>query len=123
MSNVQLFAAPWTVAHQNVAPLPMGFSRQEYRVGSHALLHWSGLPFPPPGNLPDPGIEPASHVSSLVRRIPYYRHDLGKKQGPILQSEGSQKEKDESCILMYIYGIKKHGTEDPRCRAARETQM
>ena len=40
---------PWTVAHQ--APLSMGFSRQEY---------WSGLPFPSPGDLPDPGIEPRS---------------------------------------------------------------
>ena len=40
---------PWTVAHQ--APLSMGFSRQEY---------WSGLPFPSPGYLPDPGIEPRS---------------------------------------------------------------
>ena len=41
--------APWTVAC--LAPLPMGISRQEY---------WSGLPFPPPGYLPDPGIEPVS---------------------------------------------------------------
>ena len=40
---------PWTVAHQ--APLSMGFSRQEY---------WSGLPFPSPGDLPDPGIKPRS---------------------------------------------------------------
>ena len=40
---------PWTVAHQ--APLSMGFSKQEY---------WSGLPFPSPGDLPDPGIEPRS---------------------------------------------------------------
>ena len=40
---------PWTVAHQ--APLSMGFLRQEY---------WSGLPFPPPGDLPQPGIEPGS---------------------------------------------------------------
>ena len=40
---------PWTVAHQ--APPSMGFSRQEY---------WSGLPFPSPGDLPDPGIEPRS---------------------------------------------------------------
>ena len=44
MSN--LFSTPWTVARQ--APLSMGFSRQEY---------WSGVPFPPPGDLPDPGIE------------------------------------------------------------------
>ena len=43
------FVTPWTVAHQ--APLSMGFPRQEY---------WSGLPFPPPGDLPDPGIEPGS---------------------------------------------------------------
>ena len=50
-SCAQLFATPWTVAHQ--APLSMGFSRQEY---------WSGLPFPPPGDLPHPGIEPASPV-------------------------------------------------------------
>ena len=42
-------ATPWTVAYQ--APLSMGFSRQEY---------WSGLPFPSPGDLPDPGIEPRS---------------------------------------------------------------
>ena len=48
LSPVQLFATPWTVACQ--APLSMGFSRQEY---------WSGLLFPP-GDLPSPGIEPAS---------------------------------------------------------------
>ena len=45
-SGVQLFVTPWTVAHQ--APLSMGFSRQEY---------WSGLPFPSPGDLPNPGIK------------------------------------------------------------------
>ena len=49
LSHVRLFATPWTVARQ--APLSMGFSRQEY---------WSGLPFPSPGDLPDPGIEPGS---------------------------------------------------------------
>ena len=49
LSRVRLFATPWTVAHQ--APPSMGFSRQEY---------WSGLPFPSPGDLPDPGIEPRS---------------------------------------------------------------
>ena len=42
-------AIPWTIAHQD--PLSMGFPRQEY---------WSGLPFPSPGELPDPGIEPRS---------------------------------------------------------------
>ena len=49
LSRVQLFATLWTVAHQ--APPSMGFSRQEY---------WSELPFPSPGDLPDPGIEPRS---------------------------------------------------------------
>ena len=47
LSCVQLFAIPWTVVYQ--ASLSMGFSRQEY---------WSGLPFPSPGDLPNPGIEP-----------------------------------------------------------------
>ena len=49
LSHVQLFATPWTVAHQD--PLSMGFSRQE---------RWSGLPFPSPGDLPKPGIKPGS---------------------------------------------------------------
>ena len=49
LSHVQLFATPWTVAYH--APLTMGFSRQEY---------WNGLPFPSPGDLPNPGIEPGS---------------------------------------------------------------
>ena len=48
-SCAQLFETPWTVAHQ--APLSLGFSRQEYR---------GGLPFPSPGDLPNPGIEPGS---------------------------------------------------------------
>ena len=52
ISCVQLFATPWTVAHQ--APLSMGFSRQEY---------WSGLPFPAPGDLSDSGIKPGSPAS------------------------------------------------------------
>ena len=49
LSRVRLFVTPWTVAYQ--APPSMGSSRQEY---------WSGLPFPSPGDLPDPGIEPRS---------------------------------------------------------------
>ena len=49
LSCVWLFAIPWTVVYQ--ASLSMGFSRQEY---------WSGLPFPSPGDLSDPGIEPRS---------------------------------------------------------------
>ena len=49
LSHVQLCATLWTVAHQ--APLSLGFFRQEY---------WSGLPFSPPGDLPNPGIKPES---------------------------------------------------------------
>ena len=49
LSRVWLFTTPWTVAYQ--APPSMGFSRQEY---------WSGLSFPSPGDLPDPGIKPRS---------------------------------------------------------------
>ena len=62
LSRVQLFTTPWTVACQ--APPPMGFSRQEY---------WSGLPFPSPGDLSDPGIEPGSpamQVDSLPSEPP-----------------------------------------------------
>ena len=57
---------PWTVAHQT--PRSMGFSRQEY---------WSGLPFPSPGNLPDPGIKlrsPAMQADSLPK---------GRKKGEV----------------------------------------
>ena len=49
LSRVQLFATPWTVAYHT--PPSMGFSGQEY---------WSGLPFPSPEDLPNPGIEPGS---------------------------------------------------------------
>ena len=52
LSCVQFFVTPWTVACQ--ASLSMGFSRQEY---------WSGMPFPSPGDLPNPGIKPRSPAS------------------------------------------------------------
>ena len=64
------FTTSWTTACQT--PLFMGFSRQEY---------WSGLPFPPPGDLPDPGIKPASlMLPALAGRFlsssekPIYNH-------------------------------------------------
>ena len=70
LSCVQLFATPWTVAYQ--APLSMGFSRQEY---------WSGLPFPSPGDLPNPGIKlesPTLQADALTSEPPgkpkEYRH-------------------------------------------------
>ena len=69
-SRVGLFATPWTVAYKT--PLSMKFSRQEY---------WSGLPFPSPGDLPNPGIKPGSPalledsllislVAQTVKRLP-----------------------------------------------------
>ena len=55
LSRAQLFVIPWNVACQ--APLPMGLCRQGY---------WSRLSFPPPGDLPDPGIKPVSYVSPTL---------------------------------------------------------
>ena len=58
-SHVRLLATPWTIAHQ--APPSMEFSRQEY---------WSGLPFPSPGDLPDPGIDPGLlHCGQRLYRL------------------------------------------------------
>ena len=54
-SRVQLSVTPWTIARQ--APLSMGFSRQE---------HWSGLPYPPPGFIPNPGVKPVSLMSPAL---------------------------------------------------------
>ena len=59
LSRVRLFATPWTIAYQ--ASPSMGFSRQEY---------WNGLPFPSPGDLPDPGIKPALEADALTSEHP-----------------------------------------------------
>ena len=77
LSHVQLFATPWTVAHQ--ASLSDGFLRQE---------SWSGVPSPTPGELPDPRIEPTSlmsptdqlifhpsHANKKFFKQPYYYYD------------------------------------------------
>ena len=75
LSCVRLFETPWTVAHQ--APPSMGFSRQGY---------WNGLPFPSPGDLPDPGIEPrspaleADALTSEPPRKPQHPSFLGEGQ-------------------------------------------
>ena len=55
LSRLRLFVTPWTKAHKD--PLSMGFSQQEY---------WGGLPFPPPGDLLDPGIELMSLTSPAL---------------------------------------------------------
>ena len=64
LSRVQLFVTPWAIAYQ--APLSMGFSRQEY---------WTGVPFPSPGDLPYPGIEPGSPTLHAMDSL------LSKPQG------------------------------------------
>ena len=72
LSRVQLFAILWTVGHQ--APLSMGFPRQEY---------WSGLPFPSPGDLPDPGIKPGSpslQADALTSEPPMSKKKKKKKK-------------------------------------------
>ena len=63
----QLFGTPWTVARQ--APLSMGFSWQGY---------WSELPFPSPGGLPDPGIEPESPAAPTLTGMFFTAKPLGK---------------------------------------------
>ena len=71
LSRVQLFATPWIVAHQ--APLFMEFFSQEY---------WSGLPCPPPGHLPNPGIKPGSsalQADSLPSEPPDKPHVSGEQ--------------------------------------------
>ena len=74
---------PWTIARQ--APLSMGFSRQEY---------WSWLPFPFPGDLPDPGIEPRSPAlqadSSLTELQGSVRYEISSKAGKIVGQSQSQ---------------------------------
>ena len=78
LSRVQLSATPWKVTYQ--APWSMGFSRQEY---------WSGLPFPSPGDLPNPGIEPGSPAlqtealpSEPLGKRTMYKLNLSKNQSP-----------------------------------------
>ena len=71
LSRIRLFEIPWTVAYQ--APPSMGFSRQEY---------WSGLPFPSPGDLPDPGIKPRSpplQADTLPSELPRMLRKTGLK--------------------------------------------
>ena len=77
LSRVRLFVTPWTVAHQ--MPLSIEFFRQEY---------WSGLPCPPPGDLPNPEIEPRSptlQVDSLLFEPPGKPKNTGVGSLSLLQ--------------------------------------
>ena len=84
LSHVRLFVTLWTVVYQ--APPPMGCSRQEY---------WSGLPFPSPGDLPDPGIEPGSptvEADALTSEPP----------GKTIPKKGNGKKKLNYCTTAHI---------------------
>ena len=86
LSRVWLFATPWTVAYW--APPSIGFSRHEY---------WSGLPFPSPGHLPDPGIAP---------RSPAFQADALTSEPPGKHSSIREKykdlEKSENILNLYL---------------------
>ena len=87
LSRVRLFATPWSVVHQ--APLSMGFSRQEY---------WSGLPFPSPGDLPNPGITPRSptlQADALTSEPP----------GKPLEYRSYPEKRSEKNAFMFIWGL------------------
>ena len=118
LSRVQLFATPWTVTYQ--APLSMGFSRQEY---------WSGLPFPSPGDLPDPGIEPrspalqADTLTSEPPGKPYsttkknvraifhkYWHSVGEGSGTPLQYSCLENPMDGGAWWAAVHGVAKSQT-------------
>ena len=85
------FATLWTVAHQ--APLSVGFSRQEY---------WSGLPFPPPVDLPDPGIETASPCLCSAGGF-FTAKSPGKH--PQAMRCGHKKERETSCLDLYVQSL------------------
>ena len=95
MSHVQLFATPWTIAHQ--ALLSMGFSRWEY---------WSGLPCPPPGDPPNPG-DPThnSCISCTDIRVLYHQcHKMlyFKKWGCVQKLEKNKALHNRTCRRIYI---------------------
>ena len=89
LSRVQLFVTPWTIALQ--APPSMGFSRREY---------WSGLPFPSPGDLPNPGIEAQSLAPPVLQADSFPSEPPG---------EGIQPSKERN-----LFGRRKKKTEQKK---------
>ena len=101
LRSIWLFVTPWTVACQ--APLSTGFSRQ----------CWSGMPFPPPGYLPDPRIEPTSLVSPVLAGEFFTTELPGKlcvfdstKIVHVFLVQG--KEEVTSCVFIWKFGGSKH---------------
>ena len=110
ISRVRLFATPWTVACQ--APLSTGFSRQEY---------WSGLPFPSPGCLPNPGIEamfPTLQADSLPSEPPRnpYMQSTSWKMLDWMNYKQEWREtyqQPQICRWCHSNGGKQRGTKEP----------
>ena len=109
LSRVRLFATPWTVTYQ--APPSMGFSRQEY---------WSGLPFPSPGHLPDPGIEPGSptlQANALTSEPPGKPIPLDHPSAPALSTLSHASNLDWQFIshmIMYMFQCHSPKSSHPR---------
>ena len=94
LSHVQLFATPWAVAYQ--APLSMGFSRQQ---------SWSGLPFPSPGDLPNPGIEPGSPTLQ-TDALPSEPPGKSLKHGRFIQiATALCAQSRQLCLTLQLYGL------------------
>ena len=97
LNRIWLFATPWTVAHQ--APLSMEFSRQEY---------WSGVPCPPPGNLPTQGLKAGV---PHCRQIPYHLNHQGSPFSSIHHVEileGLIFKVIKICVLIYFDNLKSY---------------
>ena len=109
LSCAQLFVTHWTVDHQ--VPLSMGFLRQEYQ---------SGLPFPSPGYLPDPGMEPVSpalQVDSLPAKLSgkplsVLRGLIRVKDEPVLQGVGLHVQEKSFARFSNYYGVNTSNSKD-----------
>ena len=109
LSCVRLLATPWTVAHQ--VPLSLAFPRQEY---------WSGLLFPPPGDLPDSGIKPESPASPVLTGIFFTTEPPGNPHSDVL-GFNSKFLKEKSTNIKNVYIIYPFTTRSRcYCRPLRE---
>ena len=105
-SHVQLFMTPWTIAHQ--APLPMGFSRQEY---------WSGLPWPPPGchlymdGLVGSEVKVSARNAGDPGSIPGSGRSPGEGNGNPLQYSRLENPMDGGAWWATVHGVAKSRTQ------------
>ena len=111
LNRVRLFATPWTVAYQ--ASLSMGFSRQ---------VCWSGLPFPSPGDLPNPGIEPRSpalQADSLPSEPPCMVTNLDS----ILKSRVITLSTRVHLVKVMVFSVVMHGCESWTIKIAERRRI